>query len=149
MTQRFLFFNFSKAKVLFVGPLIPLFSIMSSLGFKTRVGSFICTWWRHTCYMFLEIHLWCDTCQPLRGQYGSQADLFQVPVSRNWWGLKLGPIMLQRKNGLSTRDFFNHPILFHACYSESGFRHRYTKHNGTNIIWKSMGLLRSDLCQEH
>ena len=24
-------------------------------------------------YMFPEIHLWCDTCQPLGGQHGSRA----------------------------------------------------------------------------
>ena len=37
----------------------------SLLGFKARVGSLICTWWRCMWYMFLEIHLWCHTCQLL------------------------------------------------------------------------------------
>ena len=48
----------------FVGPLIPCFGLLvtSPLGFKARVGSLIRTWWRHTCYMFPKIHLWCDTC---------------------------------------------------------------------------------------
>ena len=35
--------------------------VISPLGFNARVGSFICTWWRHTCYMFPEIHLWCKS----------------------------------------------------------------------------------------
>ena len=46
---------------------------MSPLGFKARVGSLIYTWWRHTWYMFPEIHLWCDTCWSLGGQHGSQS----------------------------------------------------------------------------
>ena len=42
----------------------PVFGLlmMSPLGFKAKVGSLICTWWRHTFYTFSEIHLWCDTC---------------------------------------------------------------------------------------
>ena len=39
--------------------------------------------------------LWCDTCWPLGDQHSSWAILFQVPVSRHWWGLKLGSVMSQ------------------------------------------------------
>ena len=46
------------------------------------------------CYMFPEIYLWCDTCEPLGGQHGSCAVLLHVPVSRDWWGSKRGPIVL-------------------------------------------------------
>ena len=34
-------------------------------GFKTRMGSLICTWWRRTCYTFPEIHIWCNTANLL------------------------------------------------------------------------------------
>ena len=39
---------------------------------------------------FPKIHLLCDFCWPLE----SQAILFHVPVSRHWWGSKLGSIVL-------------------------------------------------------
>ena len=64
--------------------------VMSPLGFKARVGSLICTWWRCTC--FPEIHLWFDTCQPLGGQHGSQADFFHIPATRHWWAFNGRPI---------------------------------------------------------
>ena len=75
--------------VLFVGPLKPFFGllVMSPLGFKAKVGSLIHIWCRCMCYIFNEIHLWCDTCHH-GGQYGSQAVLFHIPVSRHWWGSK-------------------------------------------------------------
>ena len=38
---------------------------MSPLGFKATVSSLICTWQRYKCYMFPEIHIWCDTSRPL------------------------------------------------------------------------------------
>ena len=47
--------------------------VMSPLGFKARLGSFLQhlrrgnTWW-----MFTEVHLWTDTCWPLNGQHGGQ-----------------------------------------------------------------------------
>ena len=75
--------------------------VMSPLGFKARVGSFIHTWQRCMCYVCPEIHLCCDTCQPLGSQHGSRADLFHVPDSRHCWSLKLGPIMPQT-NALPT-----------------------------------------------
>ena len=42
--------------VLLVGPLILCFRllVMSPLGFKARVDSFICTWWKCICYTFLR-----------------------------------------------------------------------------------------------
>ena len=58
---------------------------MSTLGFKARVGSLIHTWWRCMCYMFPEIHLWCDTCWPIGSQHGSQPVLLNIPASRHWW----------------------------------------------------------------
>ena len=76
--------------------------VMSPLGFNTRLGSLICTWWRHTCYMFPEIYLWHNTCWPLGSQLGSQAIHFHILASRHWWGSKLGPSMLQ-KNALPTK----------------------------------------------
>ena len=82
-----------------MGPLIPLFGlrVMFPLGFKARVGSLICTWWRCTCYTsgatpadllvfsmaaqggqpylhLVEVyvlHLWCNTCWPFDVQHGS------------------------------------------------------------------------------
>ena len=75
----------------FCDTLIPLFwtSSESSLSFKARVGSIICASWGHImCYTFPEIRLRSDTCQPLDGQHGSQANLSQVPASRHWWGSK-------------------------------------------------------------
>ena len=65
------------------------------LSVKARVGSLICTWWRRgMCCMLLDMHLWCDTCQPLDGQHGSLADLFHILVNKHWWGSKLGHIMV-------------------------------------------------------
>ena len=66
--------------------------VTSPLSFKARVGSLNSTWWRHMCYMFPEIYLWCNTCSPPGSRHGSQADLFYEPVSRHWWGSKPGPI---------------------------------------------------------
>ena len=80
------------------GPLV----VTSPMSFKARVGSLIGAWWRCTCYMFPEIHPWCDTCQPFGSQYNSQANLFHIPVSRHWWGSKLGPIILQTNDKRST-----------------------------------------------
>ena len=67
--------------------------VMPPLGFKARVGSLSCTWQRRTFYTFTEIHLWCDTCQPLCGQHGNWAIFFHIPVSRHWWDSKLGSII--------------------------------------------------------
>ena len=89
--------NFLVDKCFLWGHWYPCFGllVMSPLGFKVRVGSLIYTWWRHTCYTFTEIHLWCNTCGPLSSQHGSWADLFHVPASRHWWDSKPGPIVPQ------------------------------------------------------
>ena len=89
--------------VLFVGSLIPCFGllVMSPLGFKARVGSLIRTWQRHACYMFPEIHIWCDTCWPLSVQHGSQANLFHIPATRHWWGSN-GRVITPQANALPT-----------------------------------------------
>ena len=65
-----------------MGPLIPLFETSGyiSNGFKVKVGSLICTWWRHMCYMFTEIHLWCDTCWLLGSQHGSWINIFHIQI---------------------------------------------------------------------
>ena len=73
------------------------FLVTLPLGFKARVCSLIHALWRHMCYTFPEIHLWCNTCQPVDSQHSSQADLFHIPVSRYWLGSKPSPIMLQIK----------------------------------------------------
>ena len=42
---------------------------MAPMGFKSRVGSLIHI--LEKVYVFHEIHLWCDTYQPIGGQHGS------------------------------------------------------------------------------
>ena len=53
----------------------PCFGLLvtSPLGFKTRVGSPIRTWQRHTWCRLPEIRLWCNTCRPLGGQHDSRS----------------------------------------------------------------------------
>ena len=62
-----------------------------SSGFQS--GSLIHTLWRRICYTFPQIHLWCDTCQPLSGHHGSQAVLFHVPASRHWFDWKFQTLL--------------------------------------------------------
>ena len=50
------FFNFWRTKVLFVGPLIPVFWTSGKVSFRFRA------WQRHMCYTFPEVHLWHNTC---------------------------------------------------------------------------------------
>ena len=89
-------FKFWRAYILFVGPLIPCFGLLviSPLGFKARLGNLIHTWQRHTCYMFLEIDLWCKTCKTSWLPCWQPADRFHVPTSRHWWAYEHGPISL-------------------------------------------------------
>ena len=58
--------------VLLLGHQYPCFGLLVTplLGFKTRAGSLTCTWQRHMWCMFPDIHLWCDTFQPLDSQHG-------------------------------------------------------------------------------
>ena len=88
----------------------PYFGLLvTSLGFKTRVDSLVEVYVLH----LPEIYLWCDTCWPLGGQHGSQADLFHIPVSKHWWGSKLRPIMLQTNALLTELCWFgSHSWLF-------------------------------------
>ena len=53
--------------------------------------------------MFLEIHLWCDTCWPFGSQHGIWAILLHVPASRHWWGPKPGSIV-QNHSGKSVKN---------------------------------------------
>ena len=83
---------------------------------KPEWAAFIHAWWRLTwltCYTSPpEIHLWCNTCQPFGSQYGSQAILFHVPVSRYWWGSKLGSIVPSIPQSVRLgRCFTNCPML--------------------------------------
>ena len=73
----------------------PCFGLLvtSPPGFKASVGSLIHAWQRHMCYMFSQIHLWCNTYWPLGSQPGVQAVLFHILVSQHWWGSKPGSIM--------------------------------------------------------
>ena len=50
-----------------MGPLNPLFWTSCDIfpWFQSQWGSLIHTWWKHMCYTFHEIHLWCNTCWPL------------------------------------------------------------------------------------
>ena len=82
--------------------------VTSPLHFKARVDSHIRTWWRCACYMFPEINLWCNTCQPLGGKHGKQAILFRVSASRHWWGSKREYLM-----------FWDTPDKDHSYLSES------------------------------
>ena len=75
------FIIFGGHKSFFVGPLITCFALlmMSPLVFTARVGSIICPWQRHMCYMFPKIHLKCNTCWFLGDQHGSRVILFYEP----------------------------------------------------------------------
>ena len=64
---------FWRTQVLFVGSLIPCFGLLvtSTLSFKARVDTSLpcflaCMQW------IPQIHLWCNTCQPLDGQCDSR-----------------------------------------------------------------------------
>ena len=77
--------------VLFVGPLKPLLwtsgDVSSRFQSQSR-QSYLHFVEAYIQYIFAEIHLWCDTCQPLGDQHGNQAIFFHVRVSRHWWGCK-------------------------------------------------------------
>ena len=66
---------FWRTFVLLWGYWYPCFELLVTfhLGFKVRVGSLIRIWQRCMWCMFIEIHLWCDTCWPLDGQHGGQS----------------------------------------------------------------------------
>ena len=74
-TYKQTFLSFLVATCQLWGHWYPCFGhlVMSCLGFKARVGSLICTWWRLTWYMFPEIHLWCGTFAGVYGQHSSQS----------------------------------------------------------------------------
>ena len=103
---------------------------MYLLGFKARVGSLICTWWRPMCYMLSDICRWCDTCWPLGDQYGSQTILFYIPVSKYWWGSKPGPITDQ-----ADADEFK--LYFNRYAQYSVFQHVRSSCRLFCRIWKS------------
>ena len=77
--QFFLFFfKFWRTHILFVGPLIPLFWT-SGGGFQSQGG--------YCLHAFLpvhhsQIHLWCNTCQPLEGQHGNPSCSLHASFSR-------------------------------------------------------------------
>ena len=59
--EQIFFFNFCRTRVLFVGPLIPLFWTSGDVcpGFQSQGGFLTCTL---SCLCDSQIHLWCDTC---------------------------------------------------------------------------------------
>ena len=108
--------------------------VMSLLGFKARVGSLICTWWRPMCYMLSDIYLWCDTCWPLGDQYGCQTILFYIPVSKHWWGSKPGPIILPLTDQADADEF---KLYFNRYTQYSVFQHVKSSCMLFCRIWKS------------
>ena len=65
----------------FVGPLIPLFWTSGDIcpGIQSQ-GGLTCTL---SCLGAVpQIHLWCDTCQPLDGQHGSLLCSLYADLSR-------------------------------------------------------------------
>ena len=66
-----------RTHVLFVGPLTPLFWTSGGVcpGFQSQGGL---TCMLSCLHVIPQIHLWCDTCQPLDGQHGSQATLTHI-----------------------------------------------------------------------
>ena len=83
--------------------------VKTPLGFKTRVDSLVKVYVLH----LPKIYLRCNTCWPLGGQCGSQADLFHIPVNKHWWGSKLRPIMPQTNTLLTELCWFgSHSWLF-------------------------------------
>ena len=81
----FFFLNFCWTHVHFWGHWNPCFGLLvtSSLGFEVRLGILIWTLWRHTWYMFPEIHLWCDTSAGVYGQHSSRSLSPHVCFSRD------------------------------------------------------------------
>ena len=72
-----------------IGPMIPLvldFWECLLSGFQSQSGhSFFCTWQRHEWCMFLEIHLWCNTCRTLDCQHGGRPLLFPTCVFQQYY----------------------------------------------------------------
>ena len=75
----------------FLRPLIPLCRTSGDVSsvFQSQSGfCLIRAWWKHKCYTFPEIYLWCDTYQPLGGQHDSRAIfstyLWGIGGTRNW-----------------------------------------------------------------
>ena len=69
---------------------------MFPLGFNARVDSIIFTWWRCMYYTFPQIHLLCDTCQPLGNQHSCQADVFTY-LWPGIGGTRMGDFSLYRR----------------------------------------------------
>ena len=86
----FFFKHFWRTCVLFVGPLIPLFRTSGDVcpRFQSQ-GGLACML---SCLRAIpQIHLWCDTCQPLDGQHGSRATYLQPSdVSTSIGGVEVG-----------------------------------------------------------
>ena len=82
LLEGFLFQTiFGGRESLLWGHWYPCFELLvTSLGFKARVGSLIYTWWRCTWCMFHGIYLWCDTCWILDRNHDSGL-LFPTRVS--------------------------------------------------------------------
>ena len=106
--------------------------VTSPLGFKDRVSSLIYVWQRGMCYMFHEIHLWCDTCWCIGGQHGSWADLFHIPETRHWWG----------SNGTRTLYRLSYLCVLHNALGNVSFfcDNISCRKRGVYVIRPKMGL---------
>ena len=65
----------------FVEPLIPGLLVTSALGFKARVDP-SCACLCARVQRIPQIHLWCNTCQPLDGQHGSRLHSLHTGIWR-------------------------------------------------------------------
>ena len=116
-----------------------------SSGFKARVGSLIWAAQRHMCYTFPEIHLWCDTYQPLGGQHGSwtvsSMYLWGIGGTRNW-ELSCHRSQCEIRQTLYRLSYPGLIITsFYYCTSYSYFTHKLTKksiHRFLSNFWGKM-----------
>ena len=101
--------------------------VMFPPGFKARVGSLIHTWQRHTCYMFPDIYLWCNTYWPLASQNGSWLATYL------WTGIV----------GAGNRDLFcrhsrcetNYCLKIHNAQLQVSIAHILISYNLGHLIW--------------
>ena len=63
-----------------MGPLIPL--VWTSVDVLKSKWAALFTIGRGIHVKYSETHPWCNTCQPLGSQYGSQANYCHIPVNR-------------------------------------------------------------------
>ena len=117
-TQRCFFKKFQeKIKLFLVG--IEFFAktfqnLCTEILFR-KVFFNIRTWKRRICYMFPEIHLWCDTCWPLVGQQSTWVILLYIHMSRHRWSSKPGPIECENRGVLVLLKWDKNILSFRFC----------------------------------